>query len=187
MTINVEEFLKDTGKNLVLVKKMNLLRGLESSKVLLILDSNEHHLRHLIPEAITRCMKNLTILIKPLVHGYHRSNTVEDLAVEWKNNLDIGILRVLKIKFCSLHYCNIRKVQPESYCNNEISFGMCYGFHQNSKLYKGFLKELQLKKIRNVQLENKEKRKEAEAVQVISFILLISANSSFLLFLNNYF
>ena len=142
MTINVEEFLKDTGKNLFLVKKMNFVRGLEFSKVLLILDSNEHHLRHLIPEAITRCMKNLAILIKPPVHGYHRSNTVEDLAVEWKNNLDIGILRVLKIKFCSLHYSNIRKVQPKSYCNNEISFGMCYRFHQNSKLYKGFLKEL---------------------------------------------
>ena len=53
MTLNVEEFLKDKSENLVLVKNLKFLRGLEFSKVLLILDSNEHHLRHLIPEAIT--------------------------------------------------------------------------------------------------------------------------------------
>ena len=164
--INAEEFFKNTSKNCVLVKKLNFLRGLEFSKVLLILNSNEHHLRHLIPEAITRCMKDLTILIKPPVHENHPSGTVEDLAVEWEKSLDNGILRILKIGFCSNCACNSKKVQSKSYCKIKIPFGTCYKFHKNSKLYRGFLEELQiqLKKIENVQPENKEKQKEAEAV-----------------------
>ena len=79
------------------MKKVNFLRGLEFSKVLLILDSNEHHLRHLIPEAITRCMEDLTVLIKPPVHRNHKSDTVADLVVEWEKNLDNGILRNLTL------------------------------------------------------------------------------------------
>ena len=84
VTINTEKFLKDTSKNLALLKKVNFVRGLEFSKVLLILDSNEHHLRHLIPEAITRCMEDLTILIKPPVHRNHKLDTVADLVIEWE-------------------------------------------------------------------------------------------------------
>ena len=163
VTENTEEFLKDTRKKLVLVKNLKFLRGLEFSKVLLILDSNEHHLRHLIPEAITRCMEDLTILIRPPVHRDHRSNTVEDLAVEWEKNMDNGLLRILKIKFCSEPSCKSRKVHSSFYCNNEISFGTCYRFHQNSTLYKDFLKEIQQKKVRNVQPKNKGKQRRAEA------------------------
>ena len=162
--ITAEEFFKDTSNNCVLVKNLNFLRGFEFSKVLLILNSNEHHLRHLTPEAITRCMKDLTILIRPPVHGNHLSDTVEDLAVEWEKHLDNGILRILKIEFCLETSCNSKKVQQKSYCNDEISFGTCYRFHQNSELYKDFLEEIQPKKIGNVQTENKERYKEAMAV-----------------------
>ena len=162
--IAAEEFLKDASKNCVLVKKLIFLRGLEFSKVLLILNSNEHHLRHLIPEAITRCMKDLTILIKPPVHGNIPSDTVEDLVVEWEKYLENEILRILKIEFCSKTSCKSKKVHPRSYCNDEISFGTCYRFHKNSKLYKDFLEEIQPEKVGNVQPENKEKKKEAEAM-----------------------
>ena len=41
---------------------------------------------------------------------------------------------------------------------------MCYRFHRNSNLSKGFLKEIQPEKIGNVQPENKEKQKKAEAM-----------------------
>ena len=162
--ITAEEFFKDTGKSCVLVKNLNFLRGLEFSKVLLILNSNEHHLRHLIPEAITRCMKDLTILIRPPVHRNHLSDTVEDLAVEWERHLDNDILRILNIEFCLKTSCNSKKVQLDSYCNDGISFGTCYRFHQNSELYKDFLEEIQPKKIGNVQIENKKRHKEAKAV-----------------------
>ena len=162
--LTAEDFFKDASKNFVLLKKLNFHRGLEFSKVLLILNSNEHHLRHFIPEAITRCMKDLTILVRPPVRGNNPPDTVEDLVVEWEKNLDNEILRILKIEFCNEASCNSKKVQPSSYCNDEISFGMCYRFHRNSNLYKSFLKEIQPEKIGNVQPENKEKRKEAEAM-----------------------
>ena len=45
-------------------------------KHLLTLGSNQHPLRHLIPEAISRCMKDLTILITPSFHGNHPCDTV---------------------------------------------------------------------------------------------------------------
>ena len=162
--LTAEDFFKDASKNYVLVKKLHFVRGFEFSKVLLILNSNEHHLRHLIPEAITRCIKDLTILVRPPVRGNNPPGTVEDLAVEWEKSLDNEILRILKIEFCNEASCNSRKVQPRSYCNDEITFGMCYRFHRNSNLSKGFLKEIQPEKIGNVQPENKEKQKKAEAM-----------------------
>ena len=162
--ITAEEFFKDADKNCVLMKKLVFLRGLEFSKVLLILNSNEHHLRHLIPEAITRCMKDLTILIRPPVHRNHLRYTVDDLVIAWDGALGNDVLGKLKIEFCWEASCNSKKVQQKSYCNDETLFGACYRFHQNSKLYKGFLEEIQLKKIGNVQPEYIEKQKEAEAV-----------------------
>ena len=164
VTINTEKFLKDDNKNLVLVKNLKFLRGLEFSKVLLILDSDEHHMRHLIPEAIARCMSNLAVLIRPPVHGNRKSNTVADLADEWGKNLDSPILRILEIGFCSERSCNKKKVQRETYCKDEILSGTSYRVHKNSKSYKDFVKEIKQKKIRNVQPKYKDKQREAEAL-----------------------
>ena len=164
VTNKMEGFLKDTNKNLVLVKNLKFLRGFEFSKVLLILDSDEHHLRHLIPEAITRCTSNLSVLIRPPVHGIHKSNTVADLADEWEKNLDSHILRVLKIGFCLEPSCNKKKDQQEAYCKDEILFGTSYGVHKNSKSYREFLREIKRKKIGNVQLGYKDKQRQAEAL-----------------------
>ena len=157
----VEEFLKDTNKNLVLVKNLYFLRGLEFSKVLLILDSDEHHLRHVIPEAITRCTGNLSILIRPSVQRNPKSDTVADLVHEWEKHA--GLLRILEIGFCSKTSCNSKTVQQEVYCKDEKPVGMYYGVHKKSKLFEDFLKEIKLKEIRNVQAEYKDSQKEAEA------------------------
>ena len=160
VTNNTEEFLKDTNKNLVLVKNLNCLRGLEFAKVLLILDSDEHHLRHLIPEAIARCMSNLAVLIRPSVQWIPKSETVADLVDEWEKH---RLLRILKIGFCSKPSCNSKKVQPEAYCKDKESVVTYYGVHRKSNLFKDFLKEIKRKKIRNAQPECKDKQKEAEA------------------------
>ena len=165
VTFKVGDFLEDfKSKNLVLVKNLNCLRGLEFSRVLLILDSNEHHLRQLIPEAIARCKTNLTVLIKRPVHEIHKSDTVADLADEWEKNLDNRILKIHKIGFCLKPSCNKRKVQLEAYCKDEKLFGINYGVHRNSKLYKDFLKLIQHKNIGNVQPQHIEKQKEAETL-----------------------
>ena len=65
-------------------------------------------------------------------------------------------------------------------------FGTSYGIHKNAKSYRGFLREIKRKKIGNVQLGYKDKQRQAEALQVKSDFILISANSSFPFF-NNYF
>ena len=164
LTTDVEEFLKNKSKNLVLVKNLNFLRGLEFSNILLILDSDEHHLRHFIPEAITRCMSNLAVLIRPPVDGIHKSDTVADLAEEWEKHLDNGMLEIIKIGFCLEPSCNKKKVQREAYCEDRILSGTYYKVHKNSKWYKDFDKELQLKNIGNEQPEYKKKQQEAEAL-----------------------
>ena len=159
VTDQVEEYLKYTNKNLVLVKNLYFLRGLEFSKVLLILDSDEHHLRHVIPEAITRCTGNLSILIRPSVQRNPKSDTVADLVHEWEKHR--CLLRILEIGFCSKTSCNSKTVQQEAYCKDEKPVGTCYGVHKKSKLFKDFLKEIKRKKIRNI--HNKDSQKEAEA------------------------
>ena len=167
MTTETNEFLEDTNENLVLVKHVNFVRGLEFPKVLLILDSNEHHLRHLIPEAIARCTSHLSVLIRPPVQGINDTvaDTVAELADEWENHLDDGILRMLKIGFCLKGSCKRKKVQLEACCKVEMSAGTTYyGVHKNFKVYKYFLKEIQSKKIGNVQPEYEDKQKKAEAL-----------------------
>ena len=158
VTNKTEEFLKDTNRNLVLLKNLKFLRGLEFSNVLLILDSDEHHLRHLIPEAITRCTSNLTVLIRPSAQWTHKSETVADLVDEWEKH---GLLRILKIGFCSKPSCNSKKVQQETYCKDEMSVGTYYGVHKKSELFRDFLKESKRKKIGNVQPEYNQKETEA--------------------------
>ena len=160
LTNNTEEFLKDTNENLVLVKNLNCLRGLEFAKVLLILDSDEHHLRHLIPEAITRCTSNLAVLIRPSVQWIPKSETVADLVDEWQKH---HLLRILMIGFCSKTSCDSKTVQQEAYCKDKESVVTYYGVHRKSNLFKDFLKEIKRKKIRNAQPECKDKQKEAEA------------------------
>ena len=160
VTDKVEEFLKDTNENLVLVKNLYFLRGLEFSKVLLILDSDEHHLRHVIPEAITRCTSNLAILLRPSVQWNQKSETVADLVHEWEKH---DLLRIVEIGFCSKTSCNSKAVQQEAYCKDEKPVGTYYGVHKKSKLFKYFLNEIKRKKIGNVQSEYKDSQKEAEA------------------------
>ena len=160
VTDKVEEFLKDTDKNLVLVKNLYFLRGLEFSKVLLILDSDEHHLRHVIPEAITRCTSDLTILVRPSVQWNQKSETVADLVDEWEKH---GLLRILMIGFCSKTSCKRKAVQQEAYCKVEEPVGTYYGVHKKSKVFEYFLKEIKRQKIGNAQPEYKDIQKEAEA------------------------
>ena len=165
MTNKTEKFLDDTNQNLVLVKNLNFLKGLEFSEVLLILDSDEHHMRHLIPEAIARCTSNLTVLIRPPAHGIRKTDTVADLADEWEKNLDRGILRILEIGFCQKSSCKSKKVQLDAYCKDKVKDKVYYyGVHKKSKSYKDFFNEIKSKKIGNRQPEYTDKQKKAEAL-----------------------
>ena len=161
MTIDLGEFLKDTSENLVLVKNLTCVRGLEFSDVLLILDSNEHHLRHFIPEAMARCMSKLSVLIVPSLHENYKSDTVAELVEEWEkqreNNL---ILSILKIGFCNNPSCNNITNHQRAYCVD----GGSYGIHTNCELYRNLLKKIEATYIENIQPDYVKKQEEAEVL-----------------------
>ena len=161
MTTKTEEFLTDASKNLVLVKHFNFLRGLEFSDVLLILDSNEHHQRQFIPEAIARCRSNLSILIRP-VHTTGQSDSVADLVDEWvTNNQDESIIDILEIGFCRKSLCNKKKYHQKVYCLDEKDSS--YKVHQNNQDYLNFLK-ISRAYVQEIQLDHIKKLEEAKAL-----------------------
>ena len=164
LTTEVETFLTDTTGNLVLVKNMNFVKGLEFSNVLLVLDSNEHHLRHFIPEAIARCTNNLSVLIRPSVHERLTSGTVADLVDEWereRNNQDDPVVSIFKIGFCCKDSCNDRKNNRIAYCvDNKDAF---YRVHKNHELYGHFLEEIQRTYVPDIQPDYVRKQ-EAKAL-----------------------
>ena len=84
-TNNVREFLRSSS-NMVLVNNYSCVKGLEFSEVLLILDADEYHLKQFIPEAMAKCMDNVSILVRPEPRGNHRSDTVRDLVHHWKQS-----------------------------------------------------------------------------------------------------
>ena len=162
LTTDVKKFSTDTSGNLVLVKNMNFVKGLEFSNVLLALDSNEHHLRQFIPEAITRCSNNLSILIRPSPERYLTSKTVADVVDEWeRNNLNNSILTVLKIGFCLNLSCNKIKNHRKTYCVDETSG--YFGIHKNYAFYRDLLKKIQSTYVQDIQPDY-VKKQEAKAL-----------------------
>ena len=158
MTTVTEEFLRYKRKNLVLVKNLNFLRGLEFSDVLLILDSNEHHLRQFIPEAITRCKSNLSILIRPSLSA--QSNTVADLVHKWEQ--DKSVIDIVKVGYGGELACNNNRYHLSTYCSDEKeSF---YKVHRNNKKYRKFLIEINLAYNENMQPDHAKKLEEAKAL-----------------------
>ena len=163
MTNDLEKFLTDATENLVLVKNFNFIKGLEFSDVLLILESNEHYLRHFIPDAIARCRSNLFILIKPSPYENYKSGTVADLADEWqKNNENNSLLRIINIGFCCKTACNIREHHRMLYCVDKE--GTSYGIHKNSQSYMNLVNEIKSVNVKDTGADLLKKREEGKAV-----------------------
>ena len=66
-----------SSSNMVLVNNYSCVKGLEFSEVLLILDADEYHLKQFIPEAMAKCMDNVSILVRAEPRGNHRSDMLE--------------------------------------------------------------------------------------------------------------
>lgn len=86
---------------LCMITNYNCAKRLKFSEVLLKLDPDENHLKQLIPEAMTRCMSNLVILVRVKPNGCPKSETVASLVLHWEkyNNIRESILTVLKLNF----------------------------------------------------------------------------------------
>ena len=164
VTNNVGEFLRNSG-NMVLVSNYNCVTGLEFSEVLLILDGDEYHLKQFIPEAMARCMNDLTILVRPKQKGHFKSDTVIDLANHWQvyNGTGKPVLKILSLKFCSSHTLKKHENCLETHCKTEKRKYSSYKIHKRCERYKDLSKAIQLS-YTNLHLEEEKISKQAEAM-----------------------
>ena len=173
LTDDVERFLTDTNDNMVLVNSYDIVKGLEFSEVLLILEKDEHHQKQYIPEAIARCRSHLFVLVRPPWKEKNQNKTVKHLVDHWKkiNNEKIKkekkvLLELLTLGFCSDKSCidlnkkSISCLVPAG--SPEIpSF---HGVHQHTKWYKDLLKEINKKIVPILKLDDETKKEKARAL-----------------------
>ena len=99
-------------EELVLLTDYRCVKGLEFPNVLLLLNEEEYYLKHFIPEAITRCMSNLSILLVSSYKRISHSETVSALVKKWEevNHSDNNnpILETVELKFCDKAICETR-------------------------------------------------------------------------------
>ena len=164
VTNKVGEFLKDSG-NMVLVSNYSYVTGLEFSEVLLVLDADEYHLKQFIPEAMARCINNLTILVRSKHKRNAKSDTVLDLVdyLQGCNEMGKPVLEILSLKVCSGYTFKKHDNCKETYCKSDKSKYSSYKVHTGCQKYKGLSKKIQ-HLYPNLQLEEKKISEEAEAV-----------------------
>ena len=160
----VGEFLQ-TSSNMVLVNNYNCVKGLEFSEVLLLLDADEYHLKQFIPEAMARCMNNLTILVRPKPKGNVNSDTVKDLVDHWEqsNKTRKPVLEILSLKVCSVHTINKHENCNKTHCQVDKGKYTSYKIHKGCKKYRDLLKTIQ-NSYRHLKSEEKKTSEEAKAV-----------------------
>ena len=158
---------------MVLVSSYATVKGLEFSEVLLILEKDEYHQKQYIPEAITRCRSDLSVLVTPPWKKKNQSNTVEDLVARWKeiNNIKIekknmSILKLKTIGFCSDKACKKLAYEKSIHCEDSQKYppSTCYGIHTHTKWYKGLSEKIEKKVVPMLHLDEKTTVEKATAL-----------------------
>ena len=165
LTDDVETFLTSkSDKKIVLVSSCDTVKGLEFSEILLIIEKDEYYLKQYIPEAITRCTSNLSVLIRPswIQENRNLSNTVKALVDHWKErNKDTRgkkkcILKLLTLEFCSEKSC-IEFNENGISCIYREGCPEIHRVHAHTKWYERLLKEVHEKIVPMLQLDDKTK------------------------------
>lgn len=170
VTDDVGEFLSKSNEDLILIKNYNYVRGLEFANVIIILDEDEYHLKQFIPEAMARCMKNLSIVIKAGKNEMEGFDTVMELLNHWEivniERQEQPIAKSLQFQFCgciSDFLCEQDALKGNGYyrmlSGNDAE--ACYQVHRKSTLCKELLKEIQLEVIPYMESDDQIKREEA--------------------------
>ena len=164
VTSKVGEFLQSSS-NMVLVNNYNCVKGLEFSEVLLMLDADEYHLKQFIPEAMARCMNNLSILVRPKNKRNIISDSVKDLVDYWEQSNETGnpVLKILSLKVCSVYAFKKHENCEKSHCQTDKGKYTSYKIHKGCEKYKDLLKTIQNSYL-NLNSEEKKSSEEAEAV-----------------------
>ena len=156
---NLDQCRQNGG--LVLVTEYRCVKGLEFSDVLLLLSKNEYYLKQFIPEAITRCMSHLSVLIVPCGKEFNQSETVSVLVNELekantmsKNN---PIIEKVELKFCSKPIC---RTQIKDYCED----GCSKYVHKFTKFYQDFYEEIKQWVISDFQSHNIDEKEKAKSM-----------------------
>ena len=142
----------------VLATDFRSVRGFEFSNVLLLLNENEYHCRHFIPEAMARCMSKLSILLVPCHKEFNQSGTVLTIVDEWEqinsHRPKNHILNIVKLEFCSDQYC---QNDGGIYSENERS--KC--LHKSNRFYGNLHEEIQNLFLPNWQSDHEKEKKDA--------------------------
>ena len=170
LTDNVEKYLTNRNDNMVLINSFAIVKGLEFSEVLLILEKDEYYQKQYIPEAITRCRSNLSILVRPPWKKKYQSNTADHLVNHWKNvnNIKIErdekpILNLLTLGFCSNKACKALN-EKSTGCLDSQECPSFYKVHTHTKWYKGLSEEIEKQIVPNLQLDDKTIEEKATAL-----------------------
>ena len=166
VTTDLDSFSENHNNNLILVKNYNSVKGLEFSNVLLVVDANEYYLKQFIPEAMTRCQSNLSVLIKPREKENYKIDVVIDLVNCWNqinSEEEKPIIRTLKLQFCPKTRCSIKEDHEEECCLEKLESGaiVSYKVHKNCQTYKRLLEEI---KVTNELQDGEEKKEKAIAM-----------------------
>ena len=155
--------LDQCGQNggLVLITEYRCVKGLEFPDVLLLLSKNEYHLKQFIPEAITRCVSHLSVLIVPCGKEFNQSETVSVLVneLEKANNMSKNnpIIEKVELTFCSKPIC---RTQIKDYCED----GCSKYVHTFTKFYKAIYEEIQRWIISDFHSHNIEAKEKAKSM-----------------------
>ena len=173
LTDDAGKFLANTTENMVLVNSYDIVKGLEFSEVLLILEKDEEHRKQYIPEAITRCESNLSVLIRPAWKKNKPSKAVQHLVKHWKKINDAKYSKEGKslVKLVTLGHCLDERCKLLNENRNELTFcpdshenPSFYGVHTHTKLYKSLSNEINNKIVPNLHLDDKSRVEEAAAL-----------------------
>ena len=132
---------------------------------MLILDADEYHLKQFIPEAMARCMNNLSILVRPKNKRNIKSDSVKDLVDYWEQSNETGnpVLKILSLKVCSVYAFKKHENCEKSHCQTDKGKYTSYKIHKGCEKYRDLLKTIQNSYL-NLNLEEKKTSEEAEAV-----------------------
>ena len=173
LTDDAGKFLANTTENMVLVNSYDIVKGLEFSEVLLILEKDEEHLKQYIPEAITRCKSNLSVLVRPAWKKKKQSKAVQHLVEHWKKINDAkyskegkSLVKLVTLGDCSDERCKLLNENRDelTFCPDSHENPSFYGVHTHTKLYKSLSNEIKNKIVPNLCLDDKSREEEAAAL-----------------------
>ena len=114
VTSKYDEFKEDPKKE-IFICNYRTVRGLEYSRVIVVLDSPSFFLHHYLPECFSRCTASLHIIVLNLVQSQKGDFTFQRVLKTWKKSFDgqESLVMPWKVKILEFEEPSIKTCQPE--------------------------------------------------------------------------